>query len=116
MESPCSSPENECEEPVRGAHCRREAGGVTQIFVEINEVNRFAAPQTGLAGKQRLRETGCRAGLRSDFTIKEGLARVQRKILIALITSAQTRIGPVSNSSRRLSLGGFPRSMTRPCR
>jgi hypothetical protein len=38
MESPCSSPENECEEPVRGAHGRREAGGVTQIFVEINEV------------------------------------------------------------------------------
>ena len=74
---------------------------MTQIFVEINEVNRFAAPQTGLAGKQRLRGTGCRAGLRSDFTMKEGLARVQRKILIVLITTAQKDSGRnrfVSNS------------------
>ena len=36
--------------------------GVGSDLVEIDEVNRFAALQTGLAGKHQLRETRCVAG------------------------------------------------------
>jgi len=43
-------------------------------------------PTSGLACKYQLRGTGCRAGLRSDSTMKEVGARVQRKLFIAHIS------------------------------
>jgi hypothetical protein len=42
-----------------------------QITVENNEVRRFAPRAAKLAGKRRLRGTGCGAGLRSDSTMQQ---------------------------------------------
>jgi hypothetical protein len=56
-----------------------------QIEVEIDEVRRLAIPTAGPTCKHQLRGTGCRAGLRSDFTMKEVLARVQRKKFMEII-------------------------------
>jgi hypothetical protein len=44
-------------------------------------------PTSRLACKQQLRGTGCRAGLRSDSTMKEVRARVQRKIFMGVISA-----------------------------
>jgi hypothetical protein len=44
-------------------------------------------PTSRLACKQQLRGTGCRAGLRSDSTMKEVRARVQRKIFMGAINA-----------------------------
>ena len=49
-------------------------------------------PTSGLACKHQLRGTGCRAGLRSDSTMKDVRARVQRKIFIALIGMTLLRL------------------------
>ncbi|MGO8796583.1 MAG: hypothetical protein ACLQLC_17310 [Candidatus Sulfotelmatobacter sp.] len=46
-------------------------------------------PTSGLACKHQLRETGCGAGLRSTFTLKEAGAGVQRKIFIAAISQGR---------------------------
>jgi hypothetical protein len=55
------------------------------LFVEINEVNGFAVPQTRLAGKHQLRGTLLRSRVRSKINMKEMLSQVQRKKFIALI-------------------------------
>ena len=66
-------------------------------------------PTSGLACKYQLRGTGCRAGLRSDSTMKEAGARVQRKLFIRAIGSCgDSRLGcPAkakhSGSRRRFS-------------
>src|SRR5258708_40122392 len=65
-----------------------------QIEVENNRVRRIAMPTSGLACKYQLRGTGCRAGLRSDFTMKEVRPAVQRKLFVALIEKAQTHAEP----------------------
>jgi hypothetical protein len=53
--------------------------------MENNRVRRIAIPAAGLARKQQLRKTGYRDGLRSDSTVKDVRARVQRKEFILLI-------------------------------
>ena len=46
-------------------------------------------PTSGLACKHQLRGTGCRAGLRTDSTMREVGARVQRKLFMGIIEALE---------------------------